>query len=443
MMKPLTQCPECGGRLKKAESNGTVIQECTSCDYAINLTTGEVQHIHLDKYVLICCPKCDGRIYTNADYMTNKQPEVTCPYCDTKFTPPDTVDQTLKTIEACPHCGKENNIPANRGNLNVTCGHCGKKFPFYSGETELIYEKQDVCPECGGSLVNIKRNGVTIKECESCSYACNTATGEVYHVELDEKYIVAPCPKCGLPIMANADIRGVKEPKIGCPICDVIFDYPAAPDGNLKTTEICPHCGGENRLPANRGKLRAVCTHCTEAFEIYTGEKAILRDPVKQKPVIESKPASYAAVPKDLEEDIRILNKEISGILNSGLMKMICAQQAQVLGDDGFRSSLRDDGGAVFAKIVVGSKGFHWVFTDQYGNEVFTGTESLFSQYYEWAKGKDAATWGERLAQDNPPIHRIESTLSMASVAGHISGYVARVTGKYIYDEKNVRLRFM
>lgn len=359
MMKPLTQCPECGGRLKKAESNGTVIQECTSCDYAINLTTGEVQHIHLDKYVLICCPKCDGRIYTNADYMTNKQPEVTCPYCDTKFTPPDTVDQTLKTIEACPHCGKENNIPANRGNLNVTCGHCGKKFPFYSGETELIYEKQDVCPECGGSLVNIKRNGVTIKECESCSYACNTATGEVYHVELDEKYIVAPCPKCGLPIMANADIRGVKEPKIGCPICDVIFDYPAAPDGNLKTTEICPHCGGENRLPANRGKLRAVCTHCTEVFEIYTGEKAIVRDPVKQKPVKESKPGFFDRMQAKAEERKEREAAEIKKAEDSFLIYLFGMKLIEGFSKQDFYNTISDPdfGGMDFD---VEADGFVW-----------------------------------------------------------------------------------
>ena len=304
MREPLKKCPECGGTLKLLENSGTRLQECTSCDYVIDLNTGEVRHIHVDKYVVVRCPSCKGMLHVTADYMLYEEREVDCPFCHTVVSLPDTVDKSIKTAALCLHCGKNSLVPANRGNIKVTCRNCQKKFRFYSGEAELLTQKENICPECGGEMESVRREGITIKQCTQCNYAVNTETGEIFHYALDEKYVIVPCPKCRTNVMVNADIRNDPHAVIGCPVCRTEYNYPEQVDTNLKLMEVCPLCGKENRVPANKGNLRVTCGHCGQKYDYYSGESQILRKETARKAPQQERPKQefHAAQPQQKKE---------------------------------------------------------------------------------------------------------------------------------------------
>lgn len=260
----------------------------------------------------------------------------------------------------------------------------------------------------------------------------------------------ATCQQCGIhytierlrELAGNVSQPAAKQSAVVTPPVAAPQPKPAAQPSFKKTEAVAPTAAPQQTgikpmqsaaapKPAAQPGLKK-----TEAVAAVPQQTGI-------KPKQSATPPKPAAAPQANTSGNSYSGKEISQILNSGLLKMICAQQAMVLEDEVFRTSLRDDGGAEFAKMVVGNKGFHWVFYDKYENEVFTGSENLFSHYYERAKGPDAKTWGERLAQDNPPIHCIEYELTKPAVSAQICSYVAKVTGKYVYDATKVCLRFM
>lgn len=263
-------CPNCGKPLKILNNAGVTLEECESCGYQRNRSTGKVSYFPKNAASLVvACPNCQGKLR-----ITDGVPGGTteCSYCGTEFTIPQKPDPNLLMVVTCPHCEGKSRVPANKGKLNVTCGHCREKFTYDSGiwpaaknweEEEVSFDSEAnewtlTCPVCGDRMKVRAGTGITevtdpdcgskfIFECDEGRYLKPAADGSY-----DGKWLVH-CPDCDdLWILEKG--KGVRRFDCNCGqtlVFNTDTGEPAtAPaDGttfNAKTNEWetrCPVCG--------------------------------------------------------------------------------------------------------------------------------------------------------------------------------------------------------
>lgn len=126
----------------------------------------------------------------------------------------------------------------------------------------------NVCPDCGKALDEVCYNGITVKKC-NCGYQLNTATGEVQRLNPDEPNCVVLCSNCG---GKNRIYYGYGDgDSFLCAFCGTYSRFPERPDPSLRSVVNCPHCSGKNRVPANKGKIKVTCSHCSGQFIYNSG----------------------------------------------------------------------------------------------------------------------------------------------------------------------------
>lgn len=129
-------CPKCGKPLKIITNNGITVEIC-DCGYHYNRNTGEVKNMKAQAGACIVrCPKCQARsrVCTTPEHPEIKVGDIAvCEFCKAEFPIPARPDPDIYMSVTCPHCEGKSRVPANKGKLKVTCGHCGEKYLYDSG----------------------------------------------------------------------------------------------------------------------------------------------------------------------------------------------------------------------------------------------------------------------------------------------------------------------
>lgn len=126
------KCPKCGGELTVKVVSGVPILQCYSCGFSMNTKTGlETRFDPKDNGCVLACGKCGGKIRATGGLKIGDY--VTCPACGADSRITDRPDPNLFSIVTCPVCSGKNRVPANRGRIKVTCGHCEGQYFYESG----------------------------------------------------------------------------------------------------------------------------------------------------------------------------------------------------------------------------------------------------------------------------------------------------------------------
>ena len=192
----MKNCPKCGAPLKETTHIGVTVEECNSCGYWHNTATGEVKTLDVSgKTFLVQCPACSSKLRikgTPSDPVIHIGDTVTCSFCNADFQVPEMPDAALHAIVACPHCSGKSRVPANKGNLSVTCTQCKEKFLYDSGTWPV---KAPAAQQAASYTNTYTQAAASTNECYQCP-KCGWTHPNTSALN-EEIAAHTPCGSCG------------------------------------------------------------------------------------------------------------------------------------------------------------------------------------------------------------------------------------------------------
>lgn len=278
----------------------------------------------------------------------------------------------------------------------------------------------NVCPKCGGAWKWLSHNGVELRECTNCSFQQNAKTGETLNEKTFDKSILVLCPHC----LGKLRVEFMPGCKTDCPYCRNEFDIPEYGDPSIIVNVNCPHCGVPNQIYANQGEVAFNCGACNKPVTYYSGER--YTPPVVQaaQPEVIEPQLAPVVEPDIIEHDM---------VVDSTLLKMICAQQAQILGDDEMLRIFKE-ANVAYVDIIVESTEVLHIYYDMYNNEVFRSENGTnYKELYD--RSVNSEFWGPKIAEELQQIHYVNYDYTKAAMACTVVNYVSSVTGKFMPDQ--------
>lgn len=281
----------------------------------------------------------------------------------------------------------------------------------------------NVCPKCGGAWKWLSHNGVQLRECTNCAFQQNALTGETLNEKTFDKSILVLCPRCS----GKLRVELLPGAKTDCPYCRNEFTIPEYGDPEIIVNVTCPHCSVPNQIYANQGEILFNCGACGKPVTYYSGEKYVqpaTKQPAIPAPAFEPAPQPPLKAPDEIEHD---------AVVDSVLLKMVCAQQAQILGDDEMCGYFKE-ASVKFIDIIVESTQVLHIYYDMYGNEVFRSENGTnYAELYQRSATSDY--WGPKITEESQQIHYVNFDYTKAAMACTVVNYVSTVTKKFIPDQ--------
>ena len=206
----MKHCPKCGAPLKTLTSNGITVEQCDSCGYTYNATTGEVKYIAMKgESCIVRCPSCasKNRFYREASgsdgYVGSR---ATCAFCNADFEIPEEPDPDLSLVITCMHCGGKSSVPANKGKLSITCPQCKSKLIHDTGtwprsraasqpaHSTPTTQKAQTSSYAAPNVGTRTEKPAASRPVRSTPATQNTQVNQQPKVSVNECY---QCPKCG------------------------------------------------------------------------------------------------------------------------------------------------------------------------------------------------------------------------------------------------------